>query len=166
MDRSGYVSRDATLTRRSPMQDGRSTASNITHMLIPKVEMIMMQVPQRVTMVIRTRTEASQRNGYGMIKEYRKQRSLSQRPGVCQRASIYRRLMRSRRWGRLLLLDCVSALLKHREGVKSHCNSTVRSKLFKNELKARIASCVQRIPARHVIKSVWACTLVITSVYY
>ena len=79
------------------MQDGRSTACNITHMLIPKVEMIMMQVPQRVTMVIRTRTEASQRNGYGMVKGYRKHISLSQSLGVCQRASIYRRLLRSRR---------------------------------------------------------------------
>ena len=48
------------------------------------------------------------------------------------------------------------------EGEKSDCNWTVRSERFKNELKARISSCVQRIPARHVIKSVWACTLVIT----
>ena len=37
------------------------------------------------------------KNGYGMIKGYRKHGSLSQSPGVCQRASIYRRLLRSRR---------------------------------------------------------------------
>ena len=37
--------------------------------------------------------------------------------------------------------------------IAAGCNWAVRSERSKNELKARIAYCVQRIPARHVIKS-------------
>ena len=135
------------------MQDGRSTACNITHMLIPKVEMIMMQVPQRVTMVIRTRTEASQRNGYGMIKGHRKHGSLSQPWRMPMLFNIQMAIeeQKMRKAIAAGLCKCPIETESMRKAIATGQNDLDASKMNSTP---ELNSCVQRIPARHVIKSV------------